>query len=149
YLRARKEDKMRIGALLFIFLISVIFWSVYYQNFTGYTIWAENHTDRTVTTPVLEKAADKLGFLQTAKTSPTPDPYFSNVPRAEWPAPGQSQKLVNTELFESIGPFFIVTLTPLVVWLFTWLRRKKKEPTTASKFGIALFLTGASALLMV
>jgi POT family proton-dependent oligopeptide transporter len=149
YLRARGGDKMRIGALLFIFLISVIFWSVYYQNFNGYTIWAEKYTDRTVTTPVLEKMSDGLGFLQTVKSAPRPDPYFKNMPRDQWPAPGQGLKLVNTELFESIGPFFIVTLTPLVVWFFSWLRRRRKEPTTASKFGIALFLTGVSALLMV
>ncbi len=37
--RARAEDKKGIGALLFIFAVSAIFWSIYYQNFTGlYTL---------------------------------------------------------------------------------------------------------------
>ncbi len=57
-------------------------------------------------------------------------------------------KLVNTELFESIGPF-IVTLTPLLVAWFAWLRKRKREPTTASKFGIALFLAGLSSIVML
>jgi POT family proton-dependent oligopeptide transporter len=77
-----------------------------------------------------------------------PDPYFLNVPKEQWPASGQEVKLINTEIFESIGPFFIVTMTPLLVGLFSWLRKKKKEPTTASKFGIALLLSGLSSLVM-
>src|SRR6202012_2282437 len=78
-----------------------------------------------------------------------PDPYFFNMPREKWPPPGQDLKLANAELYQSIGPFFIVTLTPLLVALFTWLRRRKKEPSTPSKFGIALFLSGLSSLVML
>ena len=78
-----------------------------------------------------------------------PDPYFNNLPRADWPPPGQNVKLVNPELFESIGPFFIVTLTPLLVAWFQYLRKRRKEPTTASKFGIALFLAGLSSVVML
>jgi POT family proton-dependent oligopeptide transporter len=58
-------------------------------------------------------------------------------------------KLVNPELFASIPPFFIVTLTPLLVAFFSFLRKRGREPTTASKFGIALFLSGCSSLVML
>jgi POT family proton-dependent oligopeptide transporter len=78
-----------------------------------------------------------------------PDPYYDNVPRHQWPPQGQPQKLANTELFQSIGPFFIVTLTPLLVLLFIWLRKRRLEPTTPEKFGIALFISGLSSLWMV
>lgn len=173
WVRARGEDKKGVGALLFIFAISVIFWSLYYQNFTGYTLWTEQHTDRSVTSPVIEKGADIMGFLQTANTGTRkvdsldahmapvkddsghilqvmgPDPYFHNMPAADWPPPGKELKLANSELYQSIGPFFIVTLTPLLVALLSWLRRRGKEPTTPSKFGIALFLSGLSSLVMV
>jgi POT family proton-dependent oligopeptide transporter len=173
WVRAKGEDKKGVGALLFIFAISVIFWSLYYQNFTGYTLWTEQHTDRTVTSPLIEKGADRLYFLQTANTgmrtvdsldahmAPVrgdsgqilqvagPDPYFHNMPAADWPPPGKNVKLANSELYQSIGPFFIVTLTPLLVALLSWLRRRGKEPTTPSKFGIALFLSGLSSLVMV
>jgi POT family proton-dependent oligopeptide transporter len=172
WVRANKVDKRGIGALLFIFGVSVIFWALFYQNFTAYTLWTEKHTDRTVTSRVIEKGADAMGLLQKVNTSPRtidsvdahlivvkddsgrvlkstgPDPYFLNVPKEKWPPPGEEVKLANAELYQSIGPFFIVTLTPLLVGLFTYLRRRGKEPTTASKFGIALFLSGTSSLVM-
>lgn len=172
WLRARGEDKKGIGALLFIFAVSVIFWSLFYLNFTAYTFWTEQHTDRSISTPLIEKGADWLGLLQKANTSPRPvdslnaymvpvhdangqilkttgpDPYFHNMPKEQWPPAGQDVKLANAELYQSIGPFFIVTLTPLLVGLFTLLRRRGKEPTTPSKFGIALFLSGLSSLVM-
>jgi len=172
WIRANREDKRGIGALLFIFAVSVIFWALFYQNFTAYTLWTEKHTDRTITSHVIEKGADALGLLQKVNTDPReidmvdatlipvkddsghtiktmgPDPYFLNVPKDKWPPPGEEVRLANAELYSSIGPFFIVTLTPLLVGLFTWLRRRGKEPTTSSKFGIALFLSGCSSLVM-
>jgi len=172
WVKANKEDKRGVGALLFIFGVSIIFWALFYQNFTAYTLWTEKHTDRHITSPVIEKGADWLGLLQKVNTSPReidsmnahlivvkddsghllksigPDPYFLNVPKDKRPPPGQDLKLANAELYQSIGPFFIVTLTPLLVGLFTFLRRRGKEPTTSSKFGIALFLSGLSSLVM-
>jgi proton-dependent oligopeptide transporter, POT family len=168
WIKARGEDKKGIGALLFIFMVSIIFWAIYYQNFTAYTLWAEQHTDRTISTPVIEKGADFMGQLQKVNTTPRkvpvvneylvpvnndstlgPDPYFNNIPKTSWPPPGQNIKLVNTEIYESIGPFFIVTLTPLLVALFQYLRKRNREPTTASKFGISLFLSGLSCIVML
>ncbi len=191
YIKATGQDKRGIGALLFIFAISIIFWTIYNQNSTGLTLWAQKHTDRTVS-PTTEKIAGTLGFLQTASDSPRlvnkvdqnfvdikdnspavaslpnydslsdgnivdkktkviqvmgPDPYFNNVPESE--RPHGSEKLANTELFQSINPLFIVVLTLIFVPLFDYLRKRNKEPTTASKFGMALFISGLSSLVMV
>ena len=193
YVNAKGSDKRGIGALLFIFFISIIFWTIYNQNSTSLTLWAQNYTDRTVS-PTAEKIAGSLGFLQTVSDTPRmvnkvdehlvevkdyaeiaspyneyssklvdgnivdnktkvvqemgPDPYFNNVPKSEWP-PNHSEKLANTELFQSINPLFIIILTPLLVMLFSYLRRRKKEPTTATKFGLAMFISGCSSLVMV
>ncbi len=172
WVRAKGQEKKGIGALLFIFAVSVIFWSLYYQNFTAYTLWAEKHTDRSISSRFTEKLADGMGLLQTVNTNPRevdrvdahlvtlkdanghtlrtigPDPYYNNVPKDKWPPAGTDQKLANAELYQSIGPLFIVTLTPLLVLLFSYLRKRRKEPGTASKFGIALFLSGLSSLVM-
>jgi POT family proton-dependent oligopeptide transporter len=193
YVKATGQDKKGIGALLFIFGISIIFWTIYNQNSTSLTLWAQNHTDRTVS-PTAEKIAGSIGFLQTVSDTPRlvnkvdehfvdikdkaaiaapygehdaklvdgnivdsktnvvqvmgPDPYFNNVPKSEWP-PNGSEKVANTELFQSINPLFIILITPLLVLLFSYLRKRKKEPSTASKFGMALFISGCSALVMV
>ena len=165
------EDKKGIGALLFIFTVSIIFWTIYNQNSTGLTIWAETHTSRVIP-KAIEQPADAIYMVQTAETSPRevpvvdeylrpqldekgeiimgqgPDPYFNNVPKDDWPADG-SAKLANTELFQSINPAFIVFLTPIVIAFFAWRARKKKPVSTASKFAWALIIAGLSALVMV
>lgn len=172
WMKANREDKGGVGALLYIFAVSVIFWALYYQIFTGYTLWADRHTDRTITSAVVEKGASWMGLMQTVNTQPRridsvnsllmpvtdaqgnvlkttgPDPYFQNVPREKWPPPGQDLKVANPELYTSIVPFYIVTLTPVLVAFLTWLRKRKREPTTPAKFGIALFLSGISSLVM-
>jgi POT family proton-dependent oligopeptide transporter len=76
-----------------------------------------------------------------------PDPYFNNVPAEQ--RPQGEIKVANTELFQSLNPLFIVLLTLFFVPFFGFLRKRGKEPTTASKFGMALFISGLSALVMV
>ena len=54
-----------------------------------------------------------------------------------------------TELQASINPFFVVILTPLVVTFFSFLRRKKKEPSTPGKIALAMLISALSWLVMV
>ncbi|HEX7845935.1 MAG TPA: peptide MFS transporter [Chitinophagaceae bacterium] len=169
--KGNKEEKRSIGALLFIFTVSIIFWTIYNQNSTGLTIWAQSHTNREMP-KVLEKPADYIYMLETVGTSPRetdkvdsymrvvtddsgnavkaigPDPYFNNVPQDDWPKDGQA-KLANSELYQSINPGFIVLLTPLIIAFFAYMARRGKPVTTASKFAWALVISGLSALVMV
>jgi POT family proton-dependent oligopeptide transporter len=171
WVKAKGQDKKGIGSLLFIFAIAIAFWTIYNQNATGLTLWAEKHTDR-VASPTTAKITGKLFPLQEVSDTPRlvnkvneyfvevkddsgkvvqvmgPDPYFNNVPKEEWPG-GQNVKLTNTELFQSINPLFIVLLTLIFVPFFDYLRKRGKEPTTASKFGMAMFISGLSALVMI
>lgn len=171
WVKAKGQDKKGIGALLFIFAISIVFWTIYNQNSTGLTLWAEKHTDR-VASQTTADLTGKIFPLQEVTDTPRlvnkvdqyfvdvkddsgnvvqvmgPDPYFNNLPKDQWPN-GKEVKLVNTELFQSINPLFIVVLTLIFVPLFDYLRKRGKEPTTASKFGMASFIAGLSALVMV
>jgi len=171
WIKAKGQDKKGIGALLFIFAIAIAFWTIYNQNSTGLTLWAEKHTDR-VASPITAKITGAIFPMQRVTDTPRlvnkqdqfmrdvkdengqiikemgPDPYFVNVPKNQWPH-GNEVKLTNTELFQSINPLFIVVLTLIFVPLFSWLRSKGKEPSTASKFGMAMFISGLSALVMV
>ncbi|MFN8289216.1 MAG: peptide MFS transporter [Chitinophagaceae bacterium] len=170
----RKEkgtDKKGIGALLFVFAVSVIFWTIYNQNSTGLTIWAESHTDRSIP-GFMEKPAEAVYALQKLETKQQetdsldsymrvvtddsghaiktmgPDPYFANMPKDKWPPDGVA-RVGNTELFQSINPFFIVALTPILIAFFAWRARRNKPVSTASKFAWALIISGLSALVMV
>jgi POT family proton-dependent oligopeptide transporter len=62
---------------------------------------------------------------------------------------GKHLRLVNTELYQSINPFFIITLTPLVVSLWRYLRGLGKEPSTSAKIGLGLLVTAGSPLVML
>ena len=65
------------------------------------------------------------------------------------PAHGQSVNLVNTEIFQSVNPFFVVVLTPLLIAFFAFMRKRGKEPTTASKIAYGLLISALSTLIMI
>jgi POT family proton-dependent oligopeptide transporter len=62
---------------------------------------------------------------------------------------GDTVKAWVPSLSQSINPFWVIALTPLVVALFTWLRGKGKEPSTPSKIAFGLLISALSVLVMV
>lgn len=95
------------------------------------------------------KSAERLALAKTLKSQTASRNYFKNLDKSEIPAEGKSLKLISTELFQSINPFWVVLLTPVIVGFWGLLRRRKKEPTTAAKIAIGLLITALSALVMV
>jgi POT family proton-dependent oligopeptide transporter len=91
-------DARRIGALVVIYLIVIVFWMVFHQNGSTLTYWANNNTDWNVS-----------GVISNA-----------------------------------INPFWVVTLTFPLVWLWKWLDSKGMEPSTPTKMAIGMCLTGLS-----
>jgi POT family proton-dependent oligopeptide transporter len=75
--------------------------------------------------------------------------YFSNLPASKRPEVGSSLKLASTELFQSINAFWVVVLTPVIIFFFGLLRRRNSEPSTPAKIAIGLLITALSALVMV
>lgn len=57
--------------------------------------------------------------------------------------------LKGAELFQSINPFFVVFLTPVVLAFFGWLRAKGKEPSTPKKIAIGMGIAAIAYILMV
>ena len=172
WVRAKKEEKSSIAAILVVYAIALVFWVIYNQNSTAQTIWADTYTDRSIS-PALQPVADKIGMLQTIDASPTDtipvlnenfvaqldangevittvgvNTYFQNLPKEEWPAEGETMQVISPELFQSINPFFIVLFTPLIIGLLTWLAKRKREPTTPWKIVLGVLFSGLSMLLM-
>lgn len=170
--RSPKEERSQVKALLTIFAIMVVFWMVFKQNATTLTTFAENYTERSISTNVANKI-EKVGMVQhvtyskdsvtlldeklrvvtnadgnVAKGIDYPN-YFNNEPTDKLPQEGEEKHLISTEIFQSINPFFIVILTPVVLSFFSMLRRKGKEPSTPAKMGWGLLITGLSSLVMV
>lgn len=170
--KASKQDKRPVAALLAIFAVSIMFWAVFKQNGTALTTWAQYYTDREAPKAIekpmeklylVEKIANKqdsvtaydkeFRVIRDANGQPVKlwgkNPYFSNVAPADMPAEGTTVNLINTELFQSINPFFVVVLTPLVIMFFVWLRKKDKEPSTPKKIAWGLLISAFSTFMMV
>lgn len=57
-------------------------------------------------------------------------------------------KLIGVELFQSVNPFFVVFLTPVVLAVFGALRARGKEPSTPRKIAIGMLIAAAAFALM-
>ncbi len=172
YKRCEGFDKKRMRTIFVLFGVAIIFWNIYNQNSTALTIWAETYTKREAPKAV-EPALKPFGFLESVNTKPieTPkiddqfrttlgpdkkvitemgiNPYFKNIPKEQWPAPNQDLKLVSTEIYQSMNPFWIIVLTPIIVGFFGWMQARKKELSTPSKFAWGTIIAGLSSLVMV
>ncbi|RDI15868.1 peptide MFS transporter [Flavobacterium sp. AG291] len=95
-----------------------------------------------------EMAAKKASAKEIAKLESSRK-YFSNLAAEKVPAKGKDLKLYSTELYQSINPFWVIVLTPVLVGIWTALRKKGKEPSTPTKIALGLLITALSALVMV
>lgn len=170
--RSNEEDRKPISALLAIMGVVVIFWAIFKQNGTALTTWAESYTDRELPAVVVP-VTKSLGMVQEItyqkdtviaideqfkplkgadgkplKTIDYPH-YFKNIPPEMRPQEGEKVQLISTELFQSINPFFVVLLTPVVVGFFVWSRRKGFEPSTPGKIFWGLMITALSTTVMI
>lgn len=46
--------------------------------------------------------------------------------------------------FQSVNPLWVMALAPVFAWLWMWLSRRDREPSTTVKFSMAMVLAGAS-----
>ena len=151
--RAPKHEKGPIGALLSIFAVVIVFWMIFHQNGSSLTYWAEENTRREAgaIAPTLRAFYfDQDATIGTSIPDPdAPGSYWRNVPPDERPGVGEKVTLISTELFQSVNPFFVVFLTPLVVAYFGWLRRRGREPSTPGKIAWGMVITAISVLFMI
>jgi proton-dependent oligopeptide transporter, POT family len=170
--RAKGFERKRISTLLILFGVSIIFWNIYNQNSTALTIWAQTYTDREAP-KVIQPALKPFGFLETVNTKPMEVPvvdsqfraladshgkvmtktgtdlYFQNLPKEKFPPDGQDLKLISTEIYQSVNPFWIIVLTPVVVAFFGFMKARRKELSTPSKFAWGTLIAGLSSVIMV
>ncbi|MCE3258756.1 MAG: transporter [Bacteroidetes bacterium] len=172
YFKANTEERKPLGTMFTIFLIVILFWAIFKQNGTALTTYAEYYTDRE-SPEAITKVTKELGFsenlkaenlevnqldeqfrkIKDAQGNPVKcldyPPYFKNLEGSKIPKEGESLNLVNTEIFQSVNPFFVVVLTPLVIAFFSFMRKRGREPTTASKIAYGLLISALSTLVMV
>lgn len=57
-------------------------------------------------------------------------------------------ELKGAEIFQSVNPFFVVTLTPFVLALFSYLKRRNMDPSTPMKIVIGMFIAAMAFVVM-
>ena len=98
----RVPERKRILALIVVYLISIVFWMIFFQNGSTLTYWANDNTNWS----------------------------FSGV------------------ISNAIEPFFVITFSLPLVWLWKTLDKRGKEPPTTSKIVIGMLLISAAFYLM-
>jgi len=169
--KSPEEEKKPIAAMLAIFAVVIAFWAVFKQNGSTLNTWADRYTDREIPAAMVssmsalqlvekkEKSTyvkdtfvvmdNQFRIADKSKKEITYPSYFKNMKAEDLPEEGQTVPLFNTNLFQSVNPFWVVVLTPLVVAFFAFLRRKGKEPSTPAKIAFGLVISALSCLVMV
>jgi POT family proton-dependent oligopeptide transporter len=164
-----KNERRVVSAILVVCIAVIPFWAIFKQNGTVLNTWANNYTDRDVpasassglknmyladaityevskdSTPVVDKHFRKVDN-QKALQYPM---YFNNYQKKDQLKNGEEVVVFNTNIFQSVNPFWVIILTPLIVGIFRFLRLRGKEPSIPIKFVLGLFITGLSCLVMV
>lgn len=162
------EEKRPIAAMLAIFGVVIAFWAVFKQNGSTLNTWADRYTDREIPAPIqpmmsalylvdtIEYKMDSVVVMdhqfrvkdKTLKEYAYPS-YYKNMKEQDKPKDGGAVLAYNTNLFQSVNPFWVILLTPLVVAFFTFLRGRKREPSTPAKIAFGLIISALSCLVMV
>jgi POT family proton-dependent oligopeptide transporter len=130
--------------------------------------WAERYTDREIPSTILPGMkslylAEKITYkkdsvvvmdeqfrIKDKKLMEWNFPsYFKNMPLEDLPAENESIYAFNTNLFQSVNPFWVIILTPLLIAFFSFLARKGREPSTPTKIAFGLLISGLSCFVMV
>jgi proton-dependent oligopeptide transporter, POT family len=171
YFRSPAEEKKPIAAMLAIFSVVIMFWAVFKQNGSTLNTWADRYTDREIP----QAMVPMMGSLRLIDTIPYVKDsvvltdhqfrpiltngekvkvvdyrdYYKNLKNEDKPKEGESVYAFNASLFQSVNPFWVIALTPLVLAFFAFLRRKGKEPSTPAKIAFGLLISGLSCTVMV
>ncbi len=163
---SKAEEKQRLVALGLVFLVVIFFWMSFHQNGLTLTFFARDYTVKMVdkftfiffnlfsfltllagfyglyfllkknaslATRLIGAIVSIVGFVLTYV-------QYNNF---------SEQNLIEPETFQQFNPIFIVVLTPVVVGLFGYLRRRGKEPSTPRKIGIGMLLAALAFAMMI
>jgi POT family proton-dependent oligopeptide transporter len=168
YVKSPKEEKRPIAAMLAIFSVVILFWAVFKQNGSTLNTWADRYTNREIPSAMVPTLSslklveenkyvkdtfvvmdNQFRVLDKEKLEVTYPSYYKNLAIEKHPQEGESLNLFNTNLFQSVNPFWVVLLTPLVVAFFSFLRGRGKEPSTPAKIAFGLTISALSCFVMV
>lgn len=163
---SNKEERPRVTALLLVFVVVIFFWMSFHQNGLTQTMFARDYTVKSVGpfTYLFFNLWYILAFIGTVaglilmlrkklnkQIRILGGILFAGLGFLTWYfySHGDTQHSIAPEIFQSFNPLFIVSLTFLVMGLFTWLANRGKEPSTPKKIGIGMIIASFGFLIML
>ncbi|MCX6279298.1 MAG: peptide MFS transporter [Bacteroidetes bacterium] len=160
------EEKKRLIALGLVFIVVIFFWMSFHQNGLTLTLFARDYTDKTVgpftyiffyLPAFLSLIAGLFGISMLTRKETKPLNrgiggilliagagllyYFYSTFTAA--------NTIEPEIFQQFNPIMIVFLTPVVVGLFAFMRKRNFEPSTPRKIGIGMILAAIGFVLIM
>lgn len=167
----KSEVRERMIALFLVFFVVIFFWMSFHQNGLTMTFFARDYTASTISpawtmlfnmVPLLfimlfmygvylstigllgGKPNKKTGIILTvAGLAGLIGYYLINVQGVELVTK------ITPQIFQQFNPMFIIILTPLTVALFTYLAKRKKEPSAPKKIGIGMVLAAMGFVVLL
>jgi len=161
-----QQTRERLVALGLVFLVVIFFWMAFHQSAVTMTFFARDYTvkqvgrltnlwfDLTGLLPLFLSILGLVFFLGKGSSRATRTAgglafvifaaltYFRYQSYPEF-SPFQPQR------FQHFNPFFIVALSPLLIWVFGYLNKRGQEPSAPRKIGIGMLLAAASFSILV
>jgi len=161
-----EQTKERLVALGLVFFVVIFFWMAFQQSAVTMTFFARDYTvpqvdkltnlwfDLTGLIPLylalvglfflVKKGASRRTRLAGGLTAAVFG-FLTYLRYKTYPEvnPFQPQR------FQHFNPFFIVSLTPLVIAFFAYLNKKGKEPSAPRKIGYGMLLTALAFSILV
>jgi len=161
-----QQTKERLIALGLVFFVVIFFWMAFHQNGFTMTIFARDYTqlghvgtgtyvlfDLSQLLPILfaiigaviiatsKKLKAKLAGVVVAVLGISLAYYTISSYSGDY--------TVMPQKFQQFNPIFIVFLTPVIIGIFSWLRKKGKEPSAPRKIGIGMIITAVGFGLLI
>jgi proton-dependent oligopeptide transporter, POT family len=162
-----QQIKDRLIALGLVFFVVMFFWMAFHQNGFTLTIFARDYTVATVSkgTAIIFNLSTFLPILITAlgifllvgKGHSANLRIFGAVASlvsiaVAWYTISKllpEGNHISPEIFQQFNPIFIVFLTPIIIGLFSYMRKFNREPSSPQKIGMGMLITAIGFLIMV
>lgn len=167
-----KQTKDRIVALILVFAVVIFFWMAFHQNGSSLTWFARDYTQSIATgwsrigfniwalALIAASVYTLFGIFQSEKPSGKLGCGIATA--ALWSGAyliyrGLDNPLpIQPQIFQQFNPFYVVSLTPVSMAIFSALANKKSarypqgmEPSAPKKIGIGMFVAALGYLVMI
>jgi len=131
----------RVLALLVVFAFVILFWTAFEQSPNALLVWADKHTNlRLLSSTPPPMPLDVVSTMTEPGATTT---FVQGI--KDW----FSEPTITSGQSQSFNPFFIIALGPVFAWLWLWLDRRNKQPSTPTKMVMGIALVGVAFAILL